>query len=145
MTNSAQAQLVTPVEARPAPVLARHTSARHAAAHALEEPVSRQPVAGECEEATSAPEAVVELSSDAPYPRCQVVRPGQRLRVVNATGLYGEPAATVVVTFAGLGARTLAPGKATVFDQRLADLLAPGVHRVRTDLYGGSDAELWLR
>jgi hypothetical protein len=133
-----------PVEARPAPVLVRHTGRRVAAAP-LEQAVSRMPVAGECEEATSAPEAVVELAADAPYPRCQVVRADQRLRVVNATGIEGEPAATIVVTFGRLAPRTLSPGEQTVFDQRVADLLAPGVHRLHTDFYNGSDAELWLR
>lgn len=102
----------------------------------LEPPDSPQPAAGTCGRADS---TVVEvtLNPDIPSPRCVQVDPDQSLRVRNNTDQQ------VDVSFAHHAA-TLAPGGAQAFAQPFGDYLEPGVHRVDTNLYGGSGPEIWL-
>lgn len=131
-------------QAAEAPVTTAHVAAAGVRT-ALVPAAAEAPAAGECEDALDGPVAVVELASDMPYPRCQVVRADQRLRVVNATGLEGEAAQVVTVTLAGLAPRSLRPGQEVVIPAAFGDVLAPGVHRVGVSLYPGSGPELWLR
>lgn len=102
------------------------------------------PAAGVCGEA---PGPIVTIGiSEVPEPRCIVVRPRQRLRVVNATAIHGRPGRPVTLSFASFHDRTLQPGGSTLYDRPFGDLLAPGHHNVRVSIFPGSGgAELILR
>lgn len=90
--------------------------------------------------------ATVETNPDVPMPRCVIVRPTERLRVVNTSNRFGEPGRPVVVEFAGFSPRQLEPGESTVFGTPLGACLGPGVHDARLSLYNGSGgAEIWLK
>lgn len=79
-------------------------------------------------------------------PRCLVVRPDQRLEVVNTSNRFGGPGAAVTVTMPGFAPRALAIGARTVFERPFGAYLAPGVHDLRISLYAGGDGtEIWLK
>ncbi len=103
---------------------------------------SRTPAAGICAMPTG-PFAIVEVNPDAAAPRCQFVRPGQRLRVVNTSDRFGQPGTPVTVTFAEFAPRVLQIGESTTFARRFGNYLATGVHSVRISPYSGAD--IWLR
>jgi hypothetical protein len=107
-------------------------------------PDSDLPAAGICGSAPGGL-AVVEANPDTPQPRCLVVRPDQRLEVVNASDRFRQPGSEITVTMPGFSPRTLAIGARTVFDRPFGAYLAPGVHQVRISLYPGSGADLWLK
>jgi hypothetical protein len=100
------------------------------------------PAAGVCGSTTGAV-VTVRIEPDTPNPRCAAVTSAQSLRVVNATGDYGQPAHTITVTWIPHQSFTLRPGQAKTFPQHFGAYLAPGVH----DLQSGaaSRAQIWLR
>lgn len=95
----------------------------------------------------------VNLNPDTPAPRCTDVGADQRLRVVNTSGNFGGPGATLTVSFANFPRRTLEVGEATVFNRPFGDYLAAGVHTVTVRKmvdgvshdYAGSGAKLRLQ
>jgi hypothetical protein len=106
---------------------------------------SARPAAGAC---AGQPGAVVTIDAnpDVPTPRCVVVRPDQRVRIVNTSDLQGTVGRTITVHWANFAPRVLAVGQATTFDRPAGDYLAVGVHRLRVPpLYGGAGAEVWLK
>lgn len=103
-----------------------------------------EPAAGICASATG-PLAIVEVNPDTPIPRCLVVRPDQRLKVVNTSDRFGAPGTEVVVTMPGFAPRRLAIGAGTVFDRPFGDYLATGVHDLGLSLYGEGGMSIWLK
>jgi hypothetical protein len=103
------------------------------------------PAAGVCG-TDPGPFATIEANPDVPAPRCQIVRPDQRLRVRNTTDRFNQAGEVITVQFAGYPTRTLAIGAETVFDRPMGDYLAPGVHDVHLSVYRGSGGgEIWLK
>jgi hypothetical protein len=105
---------------------------------------SQTPAAGTCG-MTTGPVATVELNPDVPGPRCLIVRADQRLRVVNTTNRAGSPGEVVTLRWPPFAERQLAIGASTTYDRPLGDYLAPGVHRLDSNLYAGSGPEIWLK
>ena len=98
---------------------------------------TQTPAAGTCLPADG-PVATVTLSPDVPQPRCVVVKPEQRLDLVNP----GQTAVT-----ATLGAQTIIvpAGQTGRIDLAFGDYLEPGVHRLDVaELYASSSPEIWL-
>lgn len=109
----------------------------------LATPYSQQPAAGICAEAigddrASHPggEAVMRLEPGIPDPRCMIIRPDQRLRVVNQTGV------DVAIALGPFSLPLPANGE-TVFGPTFGDYLMPGVHVLQVDPCCGG--ELWLK
>jgi hypothetical protein len=103
----------------------------------LQPPDATSPAAGICARAQGAV-AMVRINVDTPSPRCKVVRPKQRLEVVNTLGR------STIVRLARFTVR-LAPRQALTIDQPFGTYLAPGVHDLAISAYAGSGAELWLQ
>ncbi len=98
-------------------------------------PVADSPASGIC--ATFDSEIVTfTIHPDIPDPRCSLIRPEQKLQVVNAR----EETLNVI-----LGGRMaeIAPGESYLFDLPFGEYLAPGVHRIEVQPCCG--AELWLQ
>ncbi|MFI5099803.1 MAG: hypothetical protein ACHQE5_04720 [Actinomycetes bacterium] len=106
---------------------------------------SRTPSAGGC---LTTPGLVVTVyaNPDVPTPRCVLVRPDQRLRVVNSSALHGSPPKTITVGWANYPPRVLKAGQSTTYDKPFGAYLAVGVHNLRLPpLYAGSFGAVWLR
>ena len=101
----------------------------------LASPVSQEPAAGICG-GTEAAEITITIYPDIPDPRCAIVRPEQRLRIVNST------ANPLQVSLASFQAE-IGPGADYAFDLPLGEFLAPGVHLVQVLPCCGP--ELWLK
>ncbi len=80
---------------------------------------------------------IVQLLPDIPLPRCAKGLPDQKLQLVNKS----EKA--VSAQFGG-HAIAIASGELLTIDEKLGAFLAPGVHRLSLDIYGGSGPEIWL-
>lgn len=91
------------------------------------------------------PVALVEVDPGAPAPRCLVVRPDQRLEVVNSTDREGNRGGPLTVRFANWPRRVVPLHAGSTFDRPFGQYLAPGVHEVRLSPYQGGPAEIWLR
>jgi hypothetical protein len=90
--------------------------------------------------------ATLETNPDTPLPRCLVVSPRERLRVVNTSARFGQKGQDVTVTFAGFAPRRLGSGEATIFETPVGAYLEPGVHDLHISLYRGSGGgEVWLK
>jgi hypothetical protein len=76
------------------------------------------------------PVAIIEVNPDTPAPRCLVVRPSQRLKVVNTTNRFGFAGTSVIVTFGPWPSRTLAVGDSVTFDPPVGEVFAPGLHHI---------------
>jgi hypothetical protein len=96
------------------------------------------PAAGICG-GNDGPVAILNVNPDTAAPRCLVVRPDQRLKVVNTTDRFGFTGSTVVVTFGPWPSRTLDVGESVTFDQPLGTVFAPGAHTVHLNFQGGYD------
>jgi hypothetical protein len=97
------------------------------------------PAAGNCGNAPEGGPADITLSPDVPSPRCVIVHSLNQLRFTNKT----DHAQVVEL---GYDSATLQPGETHLFDERVGDYWAPGVHRVNTGaLYAGSGPEVWLQ
>lgn len=103
----------------------------------LKPPDAHSPAAGVCARAVGAV-AMLQINVDTPSPRCEVVTPEQRLRVVNTTD------GPVRVRLAHIAVR-LGPRQDLIIDQPFGAYLAPGVHDLAISAYAGGGAELWLR
>jgi len=103
----------------------------------LQPPDATSPTAGICARAQGAV-ARVQINVDTPSPRCDVVKPGQRLKVVNTLDR------STIVRLAHYTVR-LAPRQVLSIDQPFGTYLAPGVHDLAISAYDGGGAELWLR
>ena len=103
----------------------------------LQPPDANSPAAGICAHAQGAV-ARVQINVDTPSPRCEVVKPKQRLQVVNTLDR------STIVRLAHFAVR-LAPRQALSIDQPFGTYLAPGVHDLAISAYAGGGAELWLR
>lgn len=103
----------------------------------LKEPDSDLPAAGACAE-PQGPVVEIGLGEDTPIPRCVIVRPDQRLELVNGRG-WG-----VTARLATFSAR-MEPGQRAAIGPTFGEYLAPGVHSVTTDPDHGGGPELWLR
>ena len=101
----------------------------------LASPVSQEPAAGICG-AIEAAEVTITIYPDIPDPRCAIVRPEQRLRIVNSTAI------PLQVSLAAFRAE-IGPGAGYTFDLPLGEFLAPGVHSVQVLPCCGP--ELWLK
>lgn len=101
----------------------------------LASPVSQEPAAGICG-ATEAAEVTITIYPDIPDPRCAIVRPEQRLKIVNST------ANPLQVSLASFRAE-IGPGAGYAFELPLGEFLAPGVHLVQVLPCCGP--ELWLK
>jgi hypothetical protein len=102
----------------------------------LAPPDADRPAVGSCAEAQGA-EAVVSLNPDFPDPRCLIVNPDQRLRIVSR--LDGE-----VQVALGSVSVIVGPGFDGVIGPRFGDYLEPGVHFLGESTYEGN-VEIWLR
>ena len=102
--------------------------------HTLATPYAQQPAAGIC--ASFEGEMVkVTLNPDMPDPRCSIVRPDQKLSVINKTQN------TLEVSIGRFSA-SLEPGAEILFDTPFGEYLAPGVHQLLVLPCCGP--ELWL-
>jgi hypothetical protein len=102
---------------------------------ALATPVAEFPAAGICPEVDGSIVTMI-IRPDIPDPRCMIIQPDQRLRVVNDREI------TLEVALGRLTA-TLDPGESVTFDVPFGDLLLAGVHPLLVDpCCGGS---LWLQ
>ena len=102
-----------------------------------EPPVGQSPASGYCPE-TQGAAATVRVRSDTPSPRCQKVRSGQHLRIINNT------AQPVRARLAQIDV-TIAPGGEWADDRPFGTYLAPGVHVLALSAYAGGGAELWVQ
>lgn len=98
-------------------------------------PFSNSPAAGICGEAQG-DLATMTLLPGIPDPRCLVVRPNQRLRVINRTE------GTVEISLAGV-TQTLKPEGSFTFTAEFGELLQPGVHGLMVEPCCGG--EIWLK
>jgi hypothetical protein len=87
-------------------------------------------VAGACEGPLDGPVGIIHVNPDAAAPRCLVIQPDQRLKVVNTTDRFGFTGTAVVVTFGPWPSRTLDIGESVTFDQPLGKVFAPGLHTI---------------
>jgi len=110
---------------------------RRILAEGLQPAVVQSPASGYCPEAQGA-EATVRVNSDTPSPRCQKVRPGQHLRIINATDR------SVRARLAQIDV-TIPPGGEWADDRPFGTYLAPGVHSLALSAYAGGGAELWVQ
>jgi hypothetical protein len=102
--------------------------------------------AAACEGPMSAPVALVEVNPDTSKPRCLIVRPDQRLRVLNTTSRFGQRGTSVVVTFARWSPQTLDPGESITFNAPVGQVLDLGVHDLRLEVGGQHWAtEVWVK
>lgn len=101
----------------------------------LATPVADNPAAGICAE-FDAETVTVTIHPDIPDPRCSLIKPEQKLEVVNARQ------ETLYVAIGRLAAE-IAPGESYLFDLPFGEYLAPGVHRIEVQPCCG--AELWLQ
>ncbi len=67
------------------------------------------------------------IESDVPVPRCLVVQPHQRLRVLNETQAPGAPGGPIRISLAGFHASVPLHGS-VILDARLGSYLMPGWH-----------------
>jgi hypothetical protein len=111
------------------------------AAGTLVPATSRFPAAGVCGR-VSGDVVTVRIEPDTPEPRCASVDDRQSLRVVNATGEYGQSARTVTVAWIPGQPFALRPGESKTFPQHFGDYLARGVHDLRVG--SAYQAEIWL-
>ena len=81
-------------------------------------------------------EVTITIYPDIPDPRCAIVRPEQRLRIVNSTAI------PLQVSLASFQAE-IGPGAEYAFELPLGEFLAPGVHLVQVLPCCGP--ELWLK
>ena len=102
----------------------------------LEEADWSEPAAGICDPVTGATVSF-DLGIDTPAPRCARVLGTQRLRLNNTTG------ADVTVTLHGREYVLRAHSGGT-FDVTFGEIWKPGVHTIRTSLYGGGGPEVVL-
>ena len=108
--------------------------------------VEQPKTAAACEGPLNAPVALVEVGPDTPKPRCLLIRPDQRLRVVNATTRFEQPGTPVVVTFARWAPRILEPDESVTFGQPLGQVLDPGIHELSLEVGGQHwTTEIWLK
>ncbi len=106
---------------------------------------SLTPSAGGCQ-TTPGTVVTVYANPDVPTPRCVLVRPDQRLRVVNSSALHGSPPKTITVGWANYPPRVLRAGQSTTYDKPFGEYLAVGVHNLRLPpLYAGSFGAVWLQ
>ena len=100
----------------------------------LATPVSQEPAAGIC--AGFDGELVeIRINPDIPDPRCARINPGQRLKVINASG--GQ-----VQVHIGPYEEAIERSGEYTFDTPFGEYLAPGVHLVQVQPCCGP--ELWL-
>ncbi len=74
------------------------------------------------------------IEPDVPSPRCLVVSPRQRLRVLNETGAEGAQGAKITIDFAGFHA-AIPLGESVILEDRLGTYLMPGSHYLQ--VHGG--------
>lgn len=104
------------------------------------EPAEPKGAAGVCGRAMGGTPTLT-IEPDVPSPRCMVVSPRQRLRVVNETDADGK-GATIVVDFAGFHA-AVPPGGSVILAAPLGTYLKPGSHFLRVGS-GPGPAEIRL-
>jgi hypothetical protein len=97
--------------------------------------VASQPAAGICGESEGTV-VTMTINPDIPDPRCLVVRPDQKLRVINRRD------ETLEISLGQLSA-TLEPGAEHTFEQPFGQLLLPGVHLLSVSPCCGG--EIWLK
>lgn len=100
----------------------------------LKRPDADQPASGICDPAGDEV-VVLNISADAPSPRCVKVTGNQRLQIFNTT------AAAVHVQLAQFNVE-IQPGQTQLLDASVGSYLAPGVHW--QDVIGGNAPEIWL-
>lgn len=100
---------LTPVAPPPSPALAT--------------PSSQEPASGICR-SFEGPVVEIQIEPGIPDPRCGVVSPDQRLKVLNKTD---DPLDVMLGTFAG----HLEPGGEYTIDVPFGEYLAPGVHHLQ--------------
>lgn len=99
---------------------------------------SATPAAGVCEVDQQDRYLKVDLEPEMPAPRCWEARPGQRLRVHNATTTPAR------LRWKPYAVTTIAPGATVTFDRPFASYLAPGDHDAHVSTYAGSGFEINL-
>jgi hypothetical protein len=95
-------------------------------------PVASEPAAGICGGPDSSDLAIVRVNVDVPDPRCLQVRPDQGLRVINHTD-------TEISVRLGPHQVLIQPGGEGDLPEPFGNYLAPGVHRLEVDPYGGPE------
>lgn len=98
-------------------------------------PYAESPAAGICGE-SEGPVVTVTIQPDIPDPRCLVIRPDQRLKVVNRTSGSLQVAL-------GPFLAEIDPGGEYLFDRAFGEYLASGVHQVLVSPC--CSPELWLK
>ena len=101
----------------------------------LATPVASQPAAGICGESEGTV-VTMTINPDIPDPRCLVVYPDQKLRVINRKD------ETLGISLGQLSA-TLEPEAEHTFEQPFGKLLLPGVHFLGVSPCCGG--EIWLK
>jgi hypothetical protein len=115
--------------------------ARAKSVSGIEQAEGSAPAAGVCPE-SSKPVMSVDLHPDTPSPRCVVLHPDQRLRIVNLTNSWRGKASVVRIDFAGFRTK-LAPGHAAILDAPAGSYLGTGTHGLA--LEGAPAPQVWVK
>ena len=98
---------------------------------ALATPAADSPAAGICAEFPGTWVTII-INPDIPSPRCSIVRPNQKLSVVNKRS-------EILRVRLGDFDYTILPGEGQTFDLPFSEYLAPGVHHILVDPCCGAE------
>ncbi|MGD2026476.1 MAG: hypothetical protein PVI99_01555 [Anaerolineales bacterium] len=98
---------------------------------ALATPAADSPAAGICAEFPGTWVTII-INPDIPSPRCSIIRPNQKLSVVNKRG-------EILHVRLGEFDYTILPGEGQTFDLPFSEYLAPGVHSILVDPCCGAE------
>jgi hypothetical protein len=85
------------------------------------------------------PVVTVVANPDTPQPECVIVRPGQRLKIRNATNAFHQRGKLMTITsYADLPPRTVPVGHTTTYVRTFGSYLAPGGHWLQLSIYADS-------
>lgn len=105
-------------------------------AASLKQPDADSPAAGVCGETTDGDVVTITINEDTPSPRCAKVSATQKIKVVNNTSK------TVNAVLGRLNT-SIEPGGEYTYGESFGAFLAPGVHFMTAEPYGGP--EIWLQ
>lgn len=97
-----------------------------------------------CAEARPGQEISFRIEPDVPQPSCWKVGEFRSVRIVNATGDFGQQPVVVTGSLTGTGRFRLEPGAGTTLRLPHGMRFAPGDHCVTVSLYRGSCLAIWL-
>lgn len=102
------------------------------------------PPARPCAVARAGQRLVFRIDPDVPQPACWRTATFSAVRIVNATGHFGQTPKVVSGHMRGLGRYSLQPGDATVLDVPSGNFFAPGTHCLTASVFPGSCLDVWV-